>query len=127
MLATRYSLILANRDTGVTQRVTFRVRPLVAVLVALLVVPVGWSLYARWTAGSKIERLTLQNARLEIENSSYRATASELSVQFAALQRAIANLDTRSTMDRMLRSIQRLPDVTPAGRACSGRSNASPM
>ena len=127
MPATRYSLILANRDTGVTQRVTFRVRPLVAVLVALLVVPVGWSLYARWTAGSKIERLTLQNARLEIENSSYRATASELSVQFAALQRAIANLDTRSTMDpHILRSIRRLPDVTPAGLPLAIASEAAP-
>jgi murein DD-endopeptidase MepM/ murein hydrolase activator NlpD len=127
MPQTRYSLILANCDTGVTRTLTFRVRPLVAVLTALLLVPVGWSLYARWTAQSQIERLTLQNARLEIENSSYRATASDLSIQFAALQNAIANLDTRSTMDpHMLRSIQRLPDVTPAGLPLAIASEDAP-
>ena len=127
MLSTRYSLILANRYTGVTHRLTFRVRPVVAVLTVLLVVPVASSLYARWTVQSEIDRLTLRNAHLEIENSSYRATASELSIQIAALQNAIANLDTRSNMDpHMLRSIERLPDVTPAGLPLAKASEDAP-
>ena len=127
MLSTRYSLILANRDTGITRRLTFRVRPVVAVLTMLLVVPVVLSLYARWTTQSEIDRLTLRTAQSEIENSSYRATASELSIQIAALQNAIAKLDTRSNMDpHMRRSIERLPDVTPAGLPLANASADAP-
>ena len=127
MRSTHYSLILANRYTGITHRLTFRVRPVVAVLTVLLVVPVAWSLYARWTAQSEIDRRTLRNAQLEIENASYRATASELSIQIAGLQNAIANLDTRSDMDpHILRSIERLPDVTPAGLPLANASEDAP-
>ena len=127
MLSSRYSLILANRHTGAIHRLTFRVRPVVAVLTVLLVVPVALSLYGRWTAQSEIDRLILRNAQLEIENSSYRATASELSIQIAALQNAIANLDTRSNMDpHMLRSIERLPDVLPAWLLPANASQDAP-
>ena len=127
MLSTRYSLILANRDTGITRRLTFRVRQVVAVLTMLLVVLVVLSLYSRWTTQSEIDRLTLRTAQSEIENSSYRATASELSIQIAALQNAIVKLDTRSNMDpHMRRSIERLPDVTPAGLPLANASADAP-
>ena len=116
MLPSRYSLILANRDTGFMRRVTLPVRQATTILAILFAIPITWFVFSGLTAKSEITRLTLHNARLEIENASYRATANDLSIQIASLRTAIDNLDSRLTMDpQMRRSIERLPDATPAG------------
>ena len=116
MPSPRYSLILANRDTGDTQRLTLRVWPVLIAVTLLLSLPIGWFLSSHWTTRSDMDRLMLRNAQLEIENSSYRSTATDLSAQIALLRRAILELGARSVIDpHVRRSVERLPNVTAAG------------
>ena len=112
MLPRRYSVILANRDTGVTRRFTFRARPAVGLLVAVIALPLAWILYAGNLNQAHADRLLLRNAQLEIEASSYRAAAVDLTAQIATLQAAMADLATRVDMDPLvLRSLERLPAI----------------
>ncbi len=95
MLPRRYSFIVADRASGIIHRFTLRVRPAAAVVAVILALPIGWTLHARWSAHAEIGRLQLQNARLELENSSYRASTTELTGNIASLQLAITNLSAR--------------------------------
>ena len=123
MIPRRYAFIIADRTSGVVHRFTLRVRPAVAVVAAILALPIGWTVHARWTAQTEIDRLQLQNARLEIENSSYRATAAQLSGDIVSLQAAMANLSSRSDIDPLLRrSVDRLPETLRT--AAVGAKNA---
>ena len=64
MMKTRYSLIVANRNTGDTSRLTVQVWPIVTILSLMLALPIAWFLSARWATQSEIENLRLKNARL---------------------------------------------------------------
>ena len=121
MLPRRYSVILANRDTGVTRRFTFRARPAVGLLVAVIALPLVWILYAGSLNQAHADRLSLRNAQLEIEASSYRAAAVDLTAQIATLQAAMADLATRVDMDPLvLRSLERLPAIHSQALATAG-------
>ncbi len=83
-------------------------------LVALGVVTL-LAIHALWTANTEIERLQLLRAQLEVENSNYRAAASDLSAHMASLTSAMSELSGRAEIDpSMLRSMERLPDATHA-------------
>ena len=106
----RYSFIVADRTSGVVHRFTLRVRLAVAVVAAVFALPLGWAFNTHRMAQSEIERLKLQTARVEIENSSFRATSSELVAQISALKAVTSNLADRSNMDPVIRrSFDRLP------------------
>ncbi len=111
MTRRRYSFLIADRRSGIVQRFTAPVGPAALVIAAVLAIPIGWTLNARWEAQAVIDHLKLQNARLEIENSSYRATASELMSDISSVQAAMSNLADRFQVDPLLRrSLDRLPD-----------------
>ncbi len=113
MLPKRYSLIIANRASGDLRRLTISVRQALSALAIALAVPGGLVLFSQWSANAEIGRLQLSNAQLEVENSSYRAAASELSGQMASLSGAISELSGRAQIDpSMLRSMERLPNAT---------------
>ena len=121
MLPRRYSVILANRATGVTRRFTFRARPAVGLLVAVIALPLVWILYAGSLNQAHADRLSLRNAQLEIEVSSYRAAAVDLTAQIATLQAAMADLAPRVDMDPLvLRSLERLPAIHSRALATAG-------
>ena len=128
MLRKRYSLIIANRVTGATHRFTLGVGPACAALLALLVLPAALLVYAEWTTSLAVTRLQLQNARLELENSGYRATAGDLTVQLAGLDDTLVELVGRVDMDpAMLQSMAQLPDSIQIGAPQSANEAESQL
>ena len=110
MLPTRYSLLIADRTSGVCRRFTVAVRPTLAVGTAVLVSLVAMTLHARWTARAEIDRLRMSNATLTVETASYRAAAEELAGQMSFLETAMADLGERSELgSRSRRAVDRLP------------------
>ena len=70
-------------------------------------------IYALWSANTEIGRLRLLSAQLEVENSTYRVAASELSERMISLSSEMSELSGRSEIDPpMLRSMARLPSAT---------------
>ena len=110
MLPRCYSLIIADRTSGVVRRFAIAVRPTLAVGTSVLVVLVALALHTRWTTRAEIERLRLNSATLSVETARYRATAEELAAQMSLLDAAVADLGRRSPLDpRSRRVIGRLP------------------
>ncbi len=123
MMPRRYSLIVADRASGVIHRFTMPVRPAAALIAAVLALPIGWTLHARWSAQAEIGRLQLRNARLELENSSYRASTTELTGDIASLQLAIINLSSRiGPGPGTGRSLDRLPETLRVAAVGPGRA-----
>ncbi len=113
MLSKRYSFIVADRSTGATRRFTLAVRPAVAVLLAILALPIGYTAHAGWTAANQIERLQLRNATLGVENARYRTATTALSDRITALQLAIGDLNDRSIVDpRTRRAMGRIAEAS---------------
>jgi len=98
-MKTRYSFIVANRKTGSSRRFTVQAWPIVVILLLVLALPITWFLSARRVTQFEIENLRLKNARLEIENSSYRGKALDISAQIKSLRSAIEELSARSIID----------------------------
>ena len=64
------------------------------------------------TANTEIGRLRLLSAQLEVENSSYRVAASELSERMISLSSEMSELPGRPEIDpAILRSMARLPNA----------------
>ena len=114
------------------RRFTLPVRPAIAAGTAVLALCLGWVLHAHWSTQTAIDQLQLQNARLEIETSSYRATAAELTSEITSLQAAMSSLATRSESGLLgQRAVDRLPEtlrVAALGqnRAVSANGTAAP-
>jgi murein DD-endopeptidase MepM/ murein hydrolase activator NlpD len=110
MLFRRYTVLLADRTTGVVRRFTLSVRPILAIGTALCLLPVLMGLGARWSAWAEIEHLRTANAGLLLENESYRAATGELTAQISSLQAAVAELGEQATLDpASLKAINNLP------------------
>lgn len=116
MLRKRYSLIIANRTTGATSRFTLGIGPVSVAFLVLLVLPAALLVYAEWSTSLAVTRLQLQNVRLELENSAYRATASDLANYLSGLNETMVELTGRVDMDpSMLQSMAQLPDSVQIG------------
>jgi murein DD-endopeptidase MepM/ murein hydrolase activator NlpD len=127
MRARRYTVVIADRTTGVVRRVTINLRPTLVTVAGVLMLPVLVGLGARWSARVEIERLSASNAALEIENGSYRAATGELTGQIQSLEDVIAELGERARLDpEQARAMQKLPAFVKA-RAAGGSltSNAA--
>jgi murein DD-endopeptidase MepM/ murein hydrolase activator NlpD len=111
MIRRRYAFIVADRATGTVRRFTLSVGLAVIVTTAAVGMPLGWLIHAGWDAHVEMLRLRLNNARLEIENSDFRATATELIGDIASLQAVIENLAARTPLDalRVRATTERLP------------------
>ncbi len=123
MLSKRYTILLADRDTGVTRRFTISRRAIAALLVAgcgaaavLLLVGLG----ARWGARADLAQLEGANRALRLENDSFRAVTGELANQISSLQGVVAELGDRSAVDAAQRkAMAALPDLV-RNRAMGG-------
>jgi len=116
----RYSILIADRSTGVVRRVTLSIRPLLAGIAVVLLFPVLIGLGARWSAHAEIDGLRSANASLEIENGSYRAATGELATQIESLEGVIDDLGARAKLDPAeVRAMQKLPALVKA-RAAGG-------
>lgn len=113
MLSKRYTILVADRDTGVSRRFSISLRAVllaaaVVMLPPALMILVG--LGARWSALAEIDTLRRSNAALRLENESYRAVTGELAAQIASLQTVVGELGERTSLDPATRkAIANLP------------------
>jgi len=110
MLLRRYTIVVADRQTGVTRRFTFRVRPLLLAAVGAFAMPVVLGFGLRLGASTEIHHLREANVSLEQENSSYRDVTGALTAQIESLQASINDLGVRARMDpAAARAMDKLP------------------
>ena len=110
MRSPRYTVLIANRQTGAVRRLTIVRRPAVIIALTVLTVPVLIGLGARWSRQAEIDLLAQQSQALQIENESYRSATGELATQISTLQSAIAELGEDAQLDpEAKRAIENLP------------------
>lgn len=115
MASRRYTILAANRSTGVVRRFTMSLRPTLAVMITILALPILIGLGARWSARVEIADLKANNVALVMENESYRAATGQLAAQVSSLQAAISELSGRAAVDPAVqRAMENLPSL---GRA----------
>ncbi|HET9468218.1 MAG TPA: peptidoglycan DD-metalloendopeptidase family protein [Vicinamibacterales bacterium] len=109
-MSKRYTIVLADRQTGTVRRVTIRLRPFAMAFVAVLAFPVLVGLGLRLSATAEVNHLRATNSTLEQENSSYREATGTLAAQIESLQAAIGELGVRSQLDPIsARAMEKLP------------------
>jgi murein DD-endopeptidase MepM/ murein hydrolase activator NlpD len=120
MRARRFTVVIADRSSGVVRRVTVSLRPLIASIVGILSVPILIGLGAKWSASNDVAQLRSMNTVLEVENGSYRAATGELTGQIQSLESVINELGSRAALDpQQARAMQKLPAVVKS-RATGG-------
>ena len=127
MRSPRYSLIVANRQTGTVRRLTVTRRPVLIILGTVLSIPVLIGLGARWSMRAEIAELQATNAALHLENDSYRVATGELAGQISTLQGAMSELSDQAQLDPASRgAIDNLPSVMKS-RAMGGAPMLTPI
>ena len=125
-MSRRYTIVLADRRTGVVRRFTVPLWPTVAAGTFVLALPVLIGTGAALKARSDVAVLYASAAALEIENANYRAATEALSGQIHGLQSAINELGAQAALDPSLASsMDRLPAVVK-NRAMGGAGTAAP-
>jgi len=120
MLSKRYTVVLADRTTGVVRRFTVRLRPIVIGFVSVVTLPMLIGTGAALKARYDVDHLYASNATLELENANYRAATEQLAGQIMALQTAMSDLGTRAALDPSLQnSMDKLPAIVKS-RAMGG-------
>ena len=116
----RYTVLVADRSSGVVRRATVAMRPIAITACVVLATPILIGMGAAWKSHSNAADLRASHQTLEIENTNYRQAIEALAGQIASLQLAIADLSTRSALDANLaRAMDRLPVIVKS-RAMGG-------
>lgn len=127
MPSRRYTILVADRTSGVVRRVTISVRPAMVVACAVVTLPVLIGIGASWKARSDVTQLYASHQALVAENANFRSATAALSGQIESLQSVIADLGTRSTIDPGLaRAIDKLPALVKARAMGGGSSTIAP-
>jgi len=122
MSARRYTVVIADRSSGVMRHLTINLRSTVLGCLAVFALPVLMGLGAKWSARAEMDQLRAANTALQVENGSYRAATGELTSQIQTLETVINDLGARSQLDpAQARAMQKLPAVVKA-RAAGGTS-----
>jgi murein DD-endopeptidase MepM/ murein hydrolase activator NlpD len=125
MRARKYTVILADRSTGLVRRFTLSLRPAIAICLALASLPILMGLGARWKAQYAIDQLRAANSALEVENASYRSATGELTSQIQSLEGVVDDLGARAKLDpAAANAIRKLPAAVRQ-RAVGGPSATS--
>jgi murein DD-endopeptidase MepM/ murein hydrolase activator NlpD len=125
MPSRRYTLVIADRSSGVVRRLTVSLRVVSVVGFAVVVMPLLIGLGAKWSSDWQLRHLQTTADELQSENGNYRETTGELTTQIQSLEQVINELGTRSTLDpAQARAMQKLPAVVKA-RAAGGSANAT--
>ena len=120
MSARRYTVLIADRSSGVMRQLTVSLRTTAAGVVAALALPILMGLGAKWDSRTEIDQLRSANSSLTIENGSYRAATGELTSQIQSLESVINDLGARATLDpAQARAMAKLPAVVKT-RAAGG-------
>jgi murein DD-endopeptidase MepM/ murein hydrolase activator NlpD len=125
MFKKRYTVLIADRSTGVVRRLTVNLRTAVSVATTAFMIPVLIGLGAKWSARLEIDGLRASNVTLEVENGNFRATTGELTTQIQSLESVINDLGVRSALEpAQVKAMQRLPAVVKA-RAAGGNATSN--
>ena len=120
MLSKRYTVVLADRTTGVVRRLTVSLRPVVVGLVTVVTLPILIGTGSALKAQYDVAHLYTSHATLELENANYRAATEQLAGQITALQTAMSDLGAKAALDPSLQnSMDKLPAVVK-NRAMGG-------
>jgi murein DD-endopeptidase MepM/ murein hydrolase activator NlpD len=123
----RYSIVLADRTSGVVRRFTIPVWPTLAGAAFTLALPILIGLGARWSAHAALDDLTADNVRLTLENDNYREATSQLASQISALQAAVDEIGVTAAVDPAAsRAMDKLPAAVKS-RAIGGAEIASAL
>ena len=124
MASKRYTIIVADRSSGVVRRATLSLRPVLITSGMLLALPVLMGIGAAWKAKSDVADLRVSHQALEAENASFRSATDELATQIASLEAAIQDLGARSALDpSVAKTMEKLPAIVRA-RAMGGSTEA---
>ena len=124
MLKNRYTVVVADRSSGVIRRITLNLRSAIGLLVAILGTPILLGFGASWLASTELNRLKTNLASLEVENSGYRSATTSLGSEIAALEVVVADIDNRAVLNpRALEALNQLPAGLKA-RAIGGGAGA---
>jgi murein DD-endopeptidase MepM/ murein hydrolase activator NlpD len=125
MLGRRYTVLIADRTTGVVRRVTISLRMTLAIFGTVVVLPVLIGLGAKLSTRMELEDLRASNGVLEVENGNFRASTGELTTQIQSLETVIDDLGARSALDpAQAKAMQKLPAVVKA-RAAGGNAKTN--
>lgn len=120
MLSKRYTIVLADRTTGVVRRFTISVKLAVAVVSIATGLPLLIGVGAAFKAKYDVAELYASNSTLELENANYRAATETLAGQIVALQSTMSDLGAKAALDPDLQnSMDKLPTVVK-NRAMGG-------
>lgn len=120
MLSKRYTLVLADRTTGVVRRFTVSLKPVLIAAVTIVTLPMLIGTGAALKARYDVSNIYASNAILEFENANYRTATEELAGQIMALQTAMSDLGAKAALDPSLQnSMDKLPAVVKS-RAMGG-------
>jgi len=118
MSGRRYTVLVADRSTGVLRRVTISLRVAISVVIAVLMMPVLMGLGAKWSARHEISELRAMTTALQVENGNYRQATGELTSQIQSLENVIDELGARASLDpAQAKAMQKLPAVVKAKAA----------
>jgi murein DD-endopeptidase MepM/ murein hydrolase activator NlpD len=110
MRSPRYTILIANRNTGVIRRLTLARWTIVVAVAALTLTPLLIGLGAGNADPVELESLRVTNETLKIENESYRAATGELAEQISSLQAALTQLGSQAELDPAAKAaLERLP------------------
>jgi murein DD-endopeptidase MepM/ murein hydrolase activator NlpD len=127
MLKRRYTVLIADRSTGVVRRVTISLRTAVGVTSTALIMPMLIGLGAKISAKRELDMLRTSNTALQVENGNFRAATGELTTQIQSLETVIEDLGARTALDpAQAKAIEKLPAVIRA-RAAGGTAAANAL
>ncbi len=124
MFSRRYTVLIADRTTGVVRRVTVSLRAVALAVTSGLVMPVLIGLGAKWSGSTELTQLRNANEALTAENGNYRETTGELASQIQSLEGVIDELGSRKIDPAQARAIAKLPAVVK-DRAVGGTSQTN--
>lgn len=120
MLSRRYTIVLADRTTGVVRRFTLSLRPAFVIVMSIITLPMLIGTGAAMKAKYEVAQMFAAKASLEFENANYRAATEQLAGQIVALQTAMSDLGAKAALDPALQnSMDKLPAVVKS-RAMGG-------
>ena len=127
MLSKRYTIVLADRTTGVVRRFTISVKPALITLLSVVTLPILIGSGAALKARHDVSSIFATNVTLEFENANYRAATEQLAGQIMALQTAMSEVGAKAALDPSLQnSMDKLPAVVKS-RAMGGPTASSAL
>lgn len=127
MLSKRYTIVLADRTSGVVRRFTISVKPALLIVLSILSLPILIGTGAALKAKYEVASIFAAKATLEFENANYRAATEQLADQIMALQTAMSDLGAKAALDPSLQnSMEKLPAVVKS-RAMGGPTAATAL